>query len=152
MKIYVAGPMRGYPLYNYQNFEDATVALRKQGHAVISPHEIDMELGYVDVAGTTQYAVLADGTPDVMAGAHRTFTSVELTDKFSMEKALAYDLRVITQQDAIALLPGWEYSEGAGKEKLVAEWTGVKVMYLQKDGLDDWHLDVEPLPLATVVD
>jgi hypothetical protein len=138
MRIYVAGPMRGKPLYNYQDFEDATQWLRRGGHDVTSPHEIDMQLGYVRVAGTREQQLETDGR--VIAGTpqRNIYTKVELTDKFVMEKALAYDLRVITQMDAIALLPGWEDSEGALKEKQVAEWIGIKVLYLEKNGLNEW--------------
>ena len=30
MNIYLAGPMRGYPLYNFQAFFDAAIALKGQ--------------------------------------------------------------------------------------------------------------------------
>lgn len=114
MKVYLAGPMRGYDHYNYPLFEAATNALRDAGHDVVSPHEIDMEEGYVDFERDENGA----------------FTRVELTELFTMEKALARDFREIIGADAIVLLPGWHDSQGAMKERQVAIDTGTEVFQL----------------------
>lgn len=39
-KVYVAGPMSGYPEKNYPAFHSAAAKLRAQGHDVVSPAEI----------------------------------------------------------------------------------------------------------------
>ena len=41
MKLYVSGPMTGYPEFNYPAFEDAAQRLRRAGYDVVSPHEVN---------------------------------------------------------------------------------------------------------------
>ena len=41
MKVYVAGPMTGYPEFNYPAFYSAAAALAKVGHEPINPARLD---------------------------------------------------------------------------------------------------------------
>lgn len=42
MKLYLSGPMTGIPDYNYSEFARVADLLRKDGHDVISPHELNL--------------------------------------------------------------------------------------------------------------
>ncbi|ALX67279.1 DUF4406 domain-containing protein [Microbacterium sp. XT11] len=90
--LYVSGPMSGRPHFNYPMFKDATEALRAEGYAVISPHELDGEAG-VDLDNFTE----AD-----------------------RRAALARDVAAVTKADGVALLPGWHESSGARAEAALA--------------------------------
>jgi nucleoside 2-deoxyribosyltransferase len=109
MKVYVAGPMRGYKDYNFPAFEAACVALREAGYEVKSPHEMDLEIGF-------------DPAKD-------EWTSAMAHD------AITRDVEAIKWADAIVLLPGWEKSTGANAELGVALWAGKEVYQLEEDGL-----------------
>jgi hypothetical protein len=47
MKVYIAGPMRGYPDLNFPAFDAAAKELRAAGYDVFNPAENDREKGYV---------------------------------------------------------------------------------------------------------
>jgi len=40
MTLYLSGPMAGVPGHNVPLFTEATAVLRREGHSVLSPHEI----------------------------------------------------------------------------------------------------------------
>lgn len=115
MRIYVAGKMSDLPNFNFPAFDSATMYLRSLGHEVFNPAEHDRVAGFVT----------------------ETFGpyKVETTSRFTLEDALRWDLARICECDAIALLPGWETSIGAAKERFVAEAVGCKILLLR------WHDD-----------
>lgn len=100
-RLYLAGPMRGYPRYNFDAFVAACRDLRGRGFTVISPHEMDLELGF---------------DPE------DEFTQADL------EKAIPRDVEGILKSEAVVLLPGWEDSKGAQTELSIALWAGRKAM------------------------
>jgi hypothetical protein len=51
MKIYIAGPMRGYPGLNFPAFDAARDKLRALGHEVVSPADMDRKDGHTDNRG-----------------------------------------------------------------------------------------------------
>ena len=101
--IYVAGPMRGLPQFNFPLFDAVSAALRAQGHQVISPAEQD--------------------SPAIRAAALLSTTGVmtpEMERDESVGTILGRDVRlVIDDATDIALLPGWQKSSGARLEVCV---------------------------------
>lgn len=95
MKVYLAGPMRGIPEFNFPAFEEAEQSLLSQGIDVISPHKMDIMNGF---------------DPQD----HSTLPS--------LEECAQRDIEAIFQVDALVFLPGWSQSRGAKAEKALAEW------------------------------
>lgn len=116
MKIYVAGPMRGIPEFNFPAFNAAAAALRAEGHEVFNPAEKDNERHGVDISKGN-----VAGCEDQAAAEHG----------FNLREALALDLDFICRQaDAVALLPGWQNSKGARAELATALALGLSIRYL----------------------
>lgn len=98
MRIYIGGPMRGYPDFNFPAFDEAAGRLREAGHVVSNPAEVDRDLGFDE-------------------------TKNDLSE-FNVEEAMHRDFKAILDCEAIVLLPGWRESVGARSEAFVAETTG----------------------------
>lgn len=124
MKIYIAGPMRGVPLFNFPAFHAAAAKLREAGHEVFSPAEKDNERHGVDISAGN-----VAGCEDAAAKAHG----------FNLREALGADLAwICAEANAVALLPGWQTSKGAR-----AEYHTALALSLQVGMVDDF--------LATVI-
>lgn len=116
MKIYLAGPMRGIPEFNFPAFYAAAAKLRAEGNFVFSPAERDNERHGTDISKGN-----AMGDESKAAKDHG----------FNLREALAHDLAFIcAEADAIALLPGWESSKGANAERATALALGLKEILL----------------------
>jgi len=128
--IYIAGPMRGYPLYNFAAFMLAATALRKTGNIVHSPAEIDMAKGFNPA---------------------EPLDSENNAKVFDINGALREDFRIITngEVDTIVLLPGWRESSGASAEAVVAYYSGV--MLFEVTHLEGKECMLEQLSAAPVV-
>ena len=112
MRLYLAGPMRGYPEFNHPAFHEGARDLRARGHEVFSPAEHDNENGF-DFTGT-------GGSPEDL-DAHG----------FDLRKALAADLDWICRNaDGLVVLPGYQKSLGATAEIATAKALGLPVWEL----------------------
>jgi len=112
LKVYLAGPMTGYPNHNFPAFNRAAAALRAAGCYVFNPAENELPEKFADSEEFKQGRC----SPEL----YRTL--------------LAEDLNFIcTQADAIALLPGWQKSKGAMAEKATADALGLGVIFLNDD-------------------
>jgi len=112
MKIYVAGPMRGFPEFNYPAFHEAARLLRAKGHHVFSPAEFD---------GIFSPAV---EDPNGLITAHPIHTYIRRDTHLIINE-------LIPPNDGIALLPGWEASKGVYAERALALWCELKVESLE---------------------
>lgn len=101
MKLYLAGPMTGYPRWNFDRFERAARLLREAGHEVISPAEIDLAEGF---------------DPDA---------PVEAFTREHLIAALKRDADLVLSSEGVALLSNWTTSRGATAERALAEAAGI---------------------------
>lgn len=92
-KIYIAGPMRGLPDFNYPKFDQYAQAHRAVGWDVVNPVEIGADYG-------TPEQINAD--PALLAA------------------VMAAEIHALETCDAIYLLDSWQNSEGARKELATA--------------------------------
>lgn len=123
MKLYLAGPMRGIPNFNYPAFHAAAAVLRAEGHEVFSPAEHDVEK-YGAAIGTNN----EEGDEAVAAAQHG----------FSRREALSADLQwICANAEGIALLPGWQKSKGALAELALAEALDLVVFQIAARGVGD---------------
>lgn len=106
--LYIAGPMRGIPAYNFPAFLGADEALSAVDYDTINPALRDLEGGF--------FPFDMNGNEDL------DFIGFDLRD------ALAWDLDKIAREcDGIAVLPNWERSMGANAEVATARALGLKV-------------------------
>jgi hypothetical protein len=120
MKLYVAGPMRGIPEFNFPAFNAAAAWLKSRGHYVFNPAAKDNERHGTDISKGN-----ATGDEKIATEQHG----------FNLREALYDDLKFITlEADGIALLPGWRNSKGATAEHATAVALGLKVVELDENG------------------
>ena len=111
-RIYIAGPMTGWKLFNWPYFEHTARVLRRMGWDVITPTEIDEECGMV-------YATRDE---------HGNILDVQTTDLFDYEEILQRDFAAVRTCTHILLHPDWHHSQGARRELVVAIENGLEVV------------------------
>lgn len=100
MKVYIAGPMRGYEKWNHPAFDEAENRWRAAGHIAFSPAATDRALGY-------EPGGVMDGS--------------------QLRHVIMVDITAVCNADAVALLPGWERSAGAAVEVALAQFLGLRI-------------------------
>ena len=112
MKLYLSGPMSGYPLYNYPSFLDAAKILRDKGHTVFNPAERDLSKGF----------------------------NPEIDPPKPFVEYMREDLPAVMDAEAVVVLPGWENSKGANLEVTVARECGIPIFVYSTDSSDGLFL------------
>lgn len=102
-RIYVAGPMRGFPEFNYPKFNGFASELAAAGWDVVNP---------VCVGESIADAEAINDTPALL------------------EAVLAAEILALKTCEAVYLLNGWEKSDGARKEVAAAIAHGLEI-YLE---------------------
>lgn len=118
MRVYLAGPMRGYEQFNFPAFHKASAALRAKGFDVFNPAERDEADGFDPLHGKVK----------------------------TLAEYMAVDLPEVCSRDAIVVMPGYDKSEGTGIELGVATALGKAVITLN-DALCEGFA-AKPLNLA----
>jgi hypothetical protein len=105
--------MRGVPHFNYPAFDKAAGMLRGLGHTVFSPADHDRVKWGAEI------------------GLSETGDVAEITEQigFDLRQAMIDDLTYVAfHADAVVLLPGWEDSDGAQAESMLALALGKQVL------------------------
>ena len=110
MRVYLAGPMTGIPLYNFPAFDAHKARWIADGQDVTLPADITRELW------RERYEREYDPATDTAA-----WGDAIVCEMFKR------DMAAVCDADAIALLPGWRKSKGANLELAVARALGKKV-------------------------
>lgn len=104
-QVYIAGPMSGYPEFNFPAFFAAQKKLEAEGWKVWNPAAKDSESA---VQQDRSFAT-GDNVSLVSGG-------------WDWRGAFQWDCGKVIYSDAIFLLPGWEKSTGARAEWAVAQF------------------------------
>lgn len=100
--IYIAGPMSGYPEFNFPAFYAAEKRWKEKGYRVFNPANKE-----------------AERTLDPDAYRHGDAEKASETG-FSFREAYLWDVKKVIEADAIYMLNGWQFSPGACGEHAVA--------------------------------
>jgi len=107
MKIYIAGPMKGWPDWNYPAFNAAEARLRAAGASVVNPAALGAKYG----------------------------SPAEIdADPQKMDALVLEELQALGTCEAIYLLPGWQWSRGARKELQLALSRGLSIIVAPIEG------------------
>ena len=101
MRVYVSGPMRGVPNFNYPRFNAVAQILRDHGHEVVNPVEVGK----------------AFGKPERINA-----------DEGLLREVVKAEAALVPTCEAICLIKGWQRSVGAKRELQIALAMGMEVL------------------------
>jgi hypothetical protein len=129
MKVFISGPMRGIPRYNFPAFDAAKAAFEAVGFDVITPADLDRSVGF------DAMTLPADTDWHAEAG-------------FDIKAAMRRNIDALLDCDGVVLLNDWVHSSGCLLEKSIAVRCGIKIdaqwtrtipefaLYVQKNWTD----------------
>lgn len=103
--IYIAGPMSGYPEFNFPAFFAAAEKLEAEGWKVFNPANKEAENGV-----TASESFSAGDNAGLVA------------EGWDFRGAFLWDCEKVIYGDGIFMLPGWEGSVGATAEHAIAKF------------------------------
>lgn len=110
-RVYISGPMTGYPDFNFPAFFAAEARLRALGLEPVNPARLN-------------------------PGPHPAVNATPAAHKAYHQQCLRADVRALCDCELLVLLPGWELSEGAQLELHIAHRLGItpcRIEQLEKD-------------------
>jgi hypothetical protein len=111
VKVYIAGPIKGYDNLNQEAFTRRAEVLRQMGHEPLSP---------LDIKPDHDRGICCGGTPSEPTNSNHKYGCF-----------LRADLVEMMYCDGITLLPGWERSVGASTEEHVARSLGLQFVEVE---------------------
>lgn len=102
-KIYIAGPMSGYPEFNFPKFYEVERTLQSEGWHVFNPANKE------DEAEISKHISYDTGDASNL-----------MKNGFNFRGAYSWDVLKVIEANAIYMLKGWEASPGATGEHAVA--------------------------------
>lgn len=108
MKVYIAGPMRGYKFFNFEEFFRVAGIVTELGHTPVNPAELSKQA--VIAAGRDPNDEKSYGAP-----------------YFQIEDFMETDIKAMRDVDCVVLLNGWTHSTGAAVEVAYARYRGIPV-------------------------
>lgn len=104
-RVYISGPMSDdLDTYHAHDFVDAHITLKKAGAVDIYDPAIEWLRDYDPIRPHEEYM-------------RESFSELTSENIFGQDDKAFYDM--------VVMLPGWQLSEGAKHERLVAGWCGI---------------------------
>jgi len=113
-KVYIAGPMKGIPLFNFPEFDFTAEHIEEDWDncEAVNPAQIDRDNGFDPTSLPDDYD-----------------WNIIPPSAGTREEIMRRDINALLTCQAIYMLPGWENSAGAKAELHLARWAGLEILH-----------------------